>query len=185
MAGNCPLLSIIDPIPTLTSCITKGRTDRGEIGLFPSNYTTARASLDKEIGSLHTAIATMKLQQQPQQHNDPTVVMPPPQDPLPALPTVSSASSESSSIGSRKVSRTMSVNKAQRQTTLKASLTLPTLRDVTPEDWTVDQVVTWLGAMGFHDVATIFRGIVDNGIWGWGAICPANFVYLMTDAFLH
>ncbi|ORY93998.1 hypothetical protein BCR43DRAFT_461404 [Syncephalastrum racemosum] len=139
----------------------RGRTDRGEIGLFPSNYTTARASLDKEIGSLHSAIATMTLQQkqqpQQQQNNDPTSIMPPPQDPLPALPTVSSASSESSSIGSRKVSRTMSVNKAQRQTTLKASLTLPTLRDVTPEDWTVDQVVTWLGAMGFHDVATIFR----------------------------
>lgn len=39
-----------------------------------------------------------------------------------------------------------------------SALTLPTLRNTTPEDWDVDQVGAWLVAMGFENIADNFKG---------------------------
>lgn len=137
---------------------------RGEIGLFPITYTvkhpppTVTASslaLENKIDSLENAISKMKA---------PTSTSAPPQ----SKKTISSMSSMSS-ISSKNI-----------HSTVNQSLENPLLGNKV-EEWTSDQVSTWLISVGFDkQLADNFKGIYTtelalmSAVLNWRCLfCPS------------
>ncbi|KAI8146167.1 hypothetical protein BJV82DRAFT_600757 [Fennellomyces sp. T-0311] len=146
----------------------QGRNVRGEIGLFPMNYTSTQrygapnnttTSLDKKIDSLEDAISKIQL---------PTSKSQLTQLPTPStststkksrdqLPRASSISSLNSTQSHSAPARSLTTATKNVQKTLISVLALPALKNTSPEDWDVDQVAVWLHAMGFESVADNFK----------------------------
>ncbi|KAF7730053.1 polar growth protein [Apophysomyces ossiformis] len=142
----------------------QGRNVRGEIGLFPMNYTTyqqpALTSLETKIDTLEDAITQMQLKpsksnslhQQQQQ-----------------LPTPSTSSSTRKSKDRLRNNSTTSLSSSystprptksaasKLQPSITASLALPALKDTPADEWSCDQVAIWLEAMGFGSIADNFK----------------------------
>ncbi|KAI9250163.1 hypothetical protein BDA99DRAFT_523017 [Phascolomyces articulosus] len=77
------------------------------------------------------------------------------------LPRANSLSSLNSSAQSHSTTHTpaRSLTTASKnvQKALTTALMIPILKNTSPEDWDVDQVAAWLGAMGFESVAGNFK----------------------------
>ncbi|KAI7875819.1 PH-domain-containing protein [Lichtheimia hyalospora FSU 10163] len=130
----------------------KGRNARGEIGLFPMNYTStvAPTSLEKTIGSIEDVLSSMQL-------SNPT------DESLGFISSdVTSASFDKSRRSSASGTSSSNNNKSPITRTnmyrnLDTSLSSSLLKDTAPEDWTTDQVALWIEMMGFKDVAETFK----------------------------
>ncbi|KAI9491726.1 hypothetical protein BDB00DRAFT_912561 [Zychaea mexicana] len=144
----------------------QGRNVRGEIGLFPMNYTSYQQqynaptlSLDKKINSLEDAISRIQLTTS----NSNLTQLPTPSTSASTrksrdhLPRASSMSSLNSTQSHSAPARSLTTATKNVQKTLAAALTLPNLRNTSPEDWDVDQVAAWLDVMGFESVAGNFK----------------------------
>ncbi|KAI8379361.1 uncharacterized protein BYT42DRAFT_532078 [Radiomyces spectabilis] len=151
----------------------QGRNVRGEIGLFPMNYTTTKTpdsspSLENKIDSLEHDIYRMQLGSADKVHTSFTSHhLPTPstssstkvsRDPLPRVNSFSSldSSSLSHSTSARHLPHSTAPSKTMQQT-LEITLSLPTLSHTAPEDWSMDQVAFWLSSMGFADHADNFK----------------------------
>ncbi|KAI8338012.1 hypothetical protein BC941DRAFT_452039 [Chlamydoabsidia padenii] len=145
----------------------QGRNARGEIGLFPMNYTapaqpTTLPSLEDKIDSMEIAVTQMQLPKEtdnvlPTSSSRHISTQPQPQ--------YTSSSSSASSIQQSSVSSSI-CQPASYQKKLSSkyvhqsvanSLQNPELRTCLPEDWSVEQVSIWLGLMGFSDMASTFQ----------------------------
>ncbi|KAG0167078.1 polar growth protein [Apophysomyces sp. BC1034] len=149
----------------------QGRNVRGDVGLFPMNYTSPQwhgtTAIERKMDSLESNLSKMQ------------VLPPSPQLPTPStststkksrdqLPRANSLSSLSSIQSHPTSTRPVMINaptstskNLQRQ--IRASLSLPGLRNHSPEDWDVDQVSLWLDAMGFGSVAANFKAQEISG----------------------
>lgn len=162
----------------------QGRNVRGEIGLFPMNYTSYQKPykaptsnnnlVQNKISAIEDAIAKVQLSPSSSTTAD---LLPSSQLPTPSTSTstrrsrerrlgrVSSVSSLNSSQPShsappfRSLTTNVTTNARNIQKNLTAALALPSLKDSDVEDWNVDQVAIWLHAMGFSTVADNFKGI--------------------------
>lgn len=116
---------------------------------YVSTVPPGVSSLEQKIGSLEQAISSMRIS--------------PTSQSLPAATTngIHSSQSQSTPLPSRStgslVTKKPSVSKSNLQSALTASLQLPALENTNPEDWSIDQVVLWLDAMGYDDVSHNFR----------------------------
>ncbi|KAI9498401.1 hypothetical protein BDB00DRAFT_447296 [Zychaea mexicana] len=162
----------------------RGRNVHGEIGLFPTNYVSkkplALSSLEHKIGTLENTLSAMQLgdniKNNGQQlsdamatnttHSSNTIAPPP----TTTTTTPSSAKSQRSSTNSNNsnattatstttntTSRVGSVLKLNLQRTIAASLSTPALHDTSPEEWTIEQVASWLDTVGFKDMIDPFK----------------------------
>ncbi|KAG0181035.1 polar growth protein [Apophysomyces sp. BC1034] len=139
----------------------QGRNVRGEIGLFPMNYTTYQqptsTSLETKIDTLEDAITQMQLK--PSKSNPS-----PPQLPTPSTSSSTRKSKDrlrnnsmSSLSSSYSTPRPTKSTASRLQPSITASLTLTALKDTPPEEWDCDQVAAWLDAMGFASIADNFK----------------------------
>ncbi|CDH49050.1 phospholipid binding protein [Lichtheimia corymbifera JMRC:FSU:9682] len=129
----------------------KGRNARGEIGLFPMNYTStvAPTSLEKTIGSIEDVLSSMQL-------SNPT------DESLGFISSdVTSASFDksrrSSASGASSSNNRSPITRTNMYRNLDSSLSSSLLKDTAPEDWSTDQVALWIDMMGFKDVAETFK----------------------------
>ncbi|KAI8147658.1 hypothetical protein BJV82DRAFT_664884 [Fennellomyces sp. T-0311] len=132
----------------------RGRNAHGEIGLFPMNYISLAApkpsSLEQKFGTLEDTLSAMQI-------NSPTS-SPPSLDPNSNLATPSSSKSRSSTeSGSTNTSSRAGSGRRNVHQMVAASLGSPALRDTSPDEWTIDQVASWLDALGFKDAIDTFR----------------------------
>ncbi|KAJ8663700.1 hypothetical protein O0I10_000949 [Lichtheimia ornata] len=124
----------------------RGRNARGQVGLFPVNYTVpqqsspssalspADMSLEAQIGSLQNALSSLELGR----CRCSTVISP-------SMATAAIQQQQQPMAGS-----------SIRQK-LDACLLHPSLHHQHASKWTVDQVTLWLEAMGFGDIALGFK----------------------------
>ncbi|KAG2227778.1 hypothetical protein INT45_002016, partial [Circinella minor] len=144
----------------------QGRNVQGEIGLFPMNYTSYQPqgapttpSLDQKIDSLEDTIS--KIQITTSKSN--LTQLPTPSTSASTkksrdqLPRVGSTSSLNSTKSYSTPARSLTTANKNVQKTLASALTIPILKNTSPEDWDVDQVAAWLVAMGFESVAANFK----------------------------
>ncbi|KAI9312419.1 hypothetical protein BX666DRAFT_1987298 [Dichotomocladium elegans] len=97
-------------------------------------------------------------QEQQQQHTTVSDVNNPPID-------LKRRGSSASSLGSKSIKTTNStklitspsISKSNLHSLLEASLALDSLKHTNPDDWTIEQVSTWVEAMGFKDVVDTFK----------------------------
>ncbi|KAI9317750.1 hypothetical protein BX666DRAFT_2154550 [Dichotomocladium elegans] len=115
----------------------RGRNARGEIGLFPVNYTSSTApgtaTLDHKIRSLEHTISELRdvhCQRSPSFSQRPALVS----DHEQHHPTIP---------------RTTTLNRKRD--------ILPALQTTPPDKWTVDQVAIWTKTIGLESVAQTFR----------------------------
>ncbi|KAF7728370.1 polar growth protein [Apophysomyces ossiformis] len=148
----------------------QGRNVRGDVGLFPMNYTSPQwhgTTMERKMDSLENSLSKMP------------ILPPSPQLPTPStststkksreqLPRANSLSSLSSIQSHPTCTRPVVINapssackNLQRQ--IIASLALSDLRHRSPEEWDVDQVSIWLEAMGFGTVAANFKAQEISG----------------------
>ncbi|KAI8368099.1 uncharacterized protein BYT42DRAFT_585272 [Radiomyces spectabilis] len=128
----------------------QGRNIKGEIGLFPVNYTAplgSEASLSNKTDSLQEVVSDMQV---PSQLPTPSTSASTgqSQDSLPYTDSVSSLNSAP-----------LQVSAAYKnvQRAVLASLSLPALKTSSPDEWDVEQVALWLTTMGFETVADNFK----------------------------
>lgn len=134
------------------------------------NYTAAPPptlhTLEDKIDSLETAVTQMYL---PKEKNGglptPSVSMSfHRSSQLLSLPEqqqqqhTSSSSSTSSSNTATPASYQKKLSSKHVHQSVATSLQNPELQTCLPEDWSVEQVSSWLGLMGFSDMATTFQG---------------------------
>ncbi|ORZ06865.1 hypothetical protein BCR42DRAFT_456204 [Absidia repens] len=154
----------------------QGRNARGEIGLFPMNYTTPSKlqtlpSLEDKIDSLETAVTQMHLPKGKDALPTPSISTTSrqsnqqlPKQQQQQQQFVSSASSTSSLRQSSVSSSVKAPASYQKKLSSKYvhhsvanSLQNPELQTCLPEDWSAEQVSIWLGLMGFSDIAVTFQ----------------------------
>ena len=73
------------------------------------------------------------------------------------LPRANSTSSLNSTQSHSTPARSLTTASKNVKKTLASALTIPILKNTSPEDWDVDQVAAWLGAMGFESIAANFK----------------------------
>ncbi|ORZ05413.1 hypothetical protein BCR42DRAFT_384537 [Absidia repens] len=144
----------------------QGRNARGEIGLFPMNYTAPTKpptlhTLEDKIDSLETAVTQMHLPKEKGGLPTPSISTSSHQSSQPLPHHISSSSSTSSiqpsATSSTPASYQKKLSSKYVHQSVANSLQNPELQACLPEDWSVEQVGTWLGLMGFSDIASTFQ----------------------------
>ncbi|ORX46273.1 PH-domain-containing protein [Hesseltinella vesiculosa] len=154
----------------------QGRNVRGEIGLFPKNYTSLRkpsnssslSTLESKIDSLESTVSQMHIQKKggglllptPSASNSSQQSAFNTPQPLYFPSSASSTSSRHTAAGgpnapSASYQKKLSTKYVHHS--VATSLQNPELSPNLPEDWSVDQVAIWLGLMGFSDMAPTFQ----------------------------
>ncbi|KAI9311505.1 hypothetical protein BX666DRAFT_1995771 [Dichotomocladium elegans] len=170
----------------------QGRNVRGEIGLFPVNYTSPQLPTNKSAPNLSTTTTTTpttnitttfndgNLKRQHQPSSSPLLpVKNASQEQFPAF-SKSGSSHRTSEFGPRNKNTSMSSlassipsqqqppqqQPLQRPSTttsknihkaLEVVMALPPFKDVSPEEWSVDEVTAWMYEMGFESLAENFK----------------------------
>ncbi|OAD78237.1 hypothetical protein PHYBLDRAFT_140337 [Phycomyces blakesleeanus NRRL 1555(-)] len=134
----------------------RGRNVKGEIGLFPKNYTSPNppklTPLEAKIDKLENVISNMKI--------TPKAAYPPSVTPKPTHTTLTrteSSVSLQSSLSPSTIRLPNSTSNRSLHTNVLNSLHSPVLQNTPPEEWNVDQVAAWLQIMGFGAVAENFK----------------------------
>ncbi|KAI8336561.1 hypothetical protein BC941DRAFT_471102 [Chlamydoabsidia padenii] len=143
----------------------QGRNARGEIGLFPMNYTTPVPhplhTLEDKIDSLETAVTQMSLPKDTSGLPTPSVSTSSHQSmqqlSIPPKNTSSSSSNCSSNTTAPASSYQKKLSSKYVHHSVATSLQNPELQTCLPEDWSAEQVGSWLGLMGFSDMASTFK----------------------------
>ncbi|CAO3593447.1 unnamed protein product [Absidia cylindrospora] len=144
----------------------QGRNARGEIGLFPMNYTAPTKpptlhTLEDKIDSLETAVTQMHLPKEKGGLPTPSISTSSHQSSQPLPQHISSSSSTSSiqpsATSSTPASYQKKLSSKYVHQSVANSLQNPELQASLPEDWSVEQVGIWLGLMGFSDIASTFQ----------------------------
>ncbi|KAI9264257.1 hypothetical protein BDA99DRAFT_508836 [Phascolomyces articulosus] len=153
----------------------RGRNAHGEIGLFPMNYVSKASpvlSLEQKIGTLEDTLSAMQLSTNNKQTDTTTpttttnssIVM----TTTASSPPLSSTKSQRSSTYSNRSNMSTatstnsnakigSASKHNLQQLIAASMRISTLRDSSPEEWTIQQVASWLDTVGFQDIVDSFK----------------------------
>lgn len=124
------------------------------------NYTStvAPTSLEKTIGSIEDVLSSMQL-------SNPT------DESLGFISSdVTSASFDksrrSSASGTSSSNNKSPITRTNMYRNLDTSLSSSLLKDTAPEDWTTDQVASWMDMMGFKDVAETFKSMSKDNQYG-------------------